>query len=117
MNAGRHRLSSMTMTQFQQVFASGGFKVVGVTAAGAVFGITAVARSGEAVCLVSTRRRQMRLFRNPCAAMTVLYNLGVRKLEVDMSRLDPELFRSLLRQRPDVAARMRRVHGTGDLLV
>ena len=88
-----------------------GLRVVGVTAAGGLFFVTAQPRSGAWIVLATTRGKQARGFRNPAKAILLLHEMGVQKIAVDVSGWEPARAAEEGWRRPDVAARQRRVHG------
>jgi hypothetical protein len=103
-------LNIMTLDQFRSAFQTGGFRTVNVVASGGLFFVTGAPRHGERVTLATTRGKQERGFRDPAKAIAVLYEIGVRKVEVDTSAWSPEQALVEGRRRPDTAERQRRAH-------
>ena len=103
-------MNTMTLDQFRSAFQTGGFRTVNVVASGGLFFVTGAPRNGERVTLATTRGKQERGFRDPAKAIAVLYEIGVRKVEVDTSAWSPEQALVEGRRRPDTAARQRRAH-------
>lgn len=103
-------MQTMTLDQFRSAFQAGGLCSVGVTAQGGVFFVTAEPRNGDRITLATTRGKVARGFRDPGKAISLLHELGARKVEVDMSNWSPEQAAEAARQRPDTAERQRRAH-------
>jgi hypothetical protein len=103
-------MNTMTLDQFRSAFQTGGFRSVGVTAAGGQFFVTAEPRSGDRVTLATTRGKTARGFRDGGKAIALLHEIGARTFEVNTSEWSPKQAAQEGRRRPDTAERQRRAH-------
>lgn len=107
-------MDTLTLNQFRGMFEAGGFRSVGVTAAGAVFIVTAEPSAGDRVGLATTRGKAPRVFRDAGKAIALLHRLGARKVEVDTVAWTPDADTAPGLVRPDTAERQRRAHAAAE---
>ncbi len=111
-------MDRINLDQLRTAFLTGGLRTGGVAASGGLVFVTAQFRgSGEWVALATTRGKQGRGFKDPGKAILLLHEIGVKKIAVDVSRWEPARAAEEGRHRPDVSARLRRVHGVAGLVV
>jgi hypothetical protein len=106
MTGGVGMQTEFTEGEFKKVAEAGGFVKIVVLGGWTHFSILGEMRGGNKGSLVSTRRRKaVRQFLNPGAALALLKRMGVMKAEVQMAEWDVEMASLSMRMRPDVTAR------------
>jgi hypothetical protein len=106
----------LDLDQFRAAVRCGVFRPVRMRAGGIHFWIEGqLAKKGkprpeECIVLYTSRERRHRHFRNPVAALDLLWKMGTRTVEIDMTNWHPDHAKFARCVRPDVADGLRFAH-------
>ena len=106
----------LDLVQFRAAVRCGAFRPVRMRAGGIHFWIEGqLAGKGkpqpeECMVLCTSRERRHRYFRNPVAALELLWKMGARTVEIDMTNWHPDHAKFARGLRPDMADRLRFAH-------
>jgi hypothetical protein len=106
----------LDLDQFRAAVRCGAFRPVRMRAGGVHFWIEGqLATKGkprpeDCMVLCTSREKQHRYFRNPVAALELLWRMGARAVEIDMANWHPDHAKFARGLRPDMAHRLRFAH-------
>ena len=106
----------LDLDQFRAAVRCGAFRPVRMRAGGIHFWIEGqLATKGkplpeESMVLCTSRQKRHRYFRNPVAALELLWKMGARTVEIDMTNWHPDHAKFARGLRPDMADRLRFAH-------
>ena len=106
----------LDLDQFRAAVRCGAFRPVRMRAGGIHFWIEGQfatkgkPRPEECMVLCTSREKRHRYFRNPVAALELLWKMGARTVEIDMTNWHPDHAKFARGLRPDMADRLRFAH-------
>jgi hypothetical protein len=106
----------LDLDQFRAAVRSGAFRPIRMMGAGTHFWIEGQPvgkgkpRPEESMVLCTSRTRVHRYFRNPAAALELLWKIGVQTVEIHMKNWHPDHAKFARGLRPDMADRLRFAH-------
>ena len=106
----------LDLDQFRAAVRCGAFRPVRMRAGGVHFWVEGqLAGRGkpqpeESMVLCTSRERRHRYFRNPVAALELLWKMGARTVEIEMTNWHPDHAKFARGLRPDMADRLRFAH-------
>ena len=106
----------LDLDQFRAAVRSGAFRPIRMRAGGIDFWIEGQpakkgkVRPEECMVLCTSREKRHRYFRNPAAALELLWKMGARSVEIDLTNWHPDHGKFARGIRPDMADRLRFAH-------
>lgn len=104
-----------TLGELRAAARSGGIRSIILQADGPTFSVHAITVEYEDMQLVSTRKKEPRLFLDPRNALSLLREIGIEKAEIDVEKWQPERASEVRQSRPDRSIQMKAAHEAAEL--